>query len=109
MFRIGQKVVCVDDRPREFYQQPTLLVKGQIYTIRGFTESPIDGAGLLLEEIIINAKPFTNGQERGYLPRRFRPAVERKTDTGFSILEEIRKRESVEEHVRCALTAGQGT
>jgi hypothetical protein len=85
MFRVGQKVVCVDDTGTF-----GICVKGRIYTVTrvmfGFTEQ-----GVLLAEI---APP---PEYPGFASRRFRPAVDRKTDIGFAheILRKASKRAPV--------------
>ena len=52
MFRIGQKVICVDVK-WEVVPNPlhTMPVKGSVYTIRGW-EDLFEGAGVLLVEIV---------------------------------------------------------
>lgn len=80
MFRVGQKVVCV--------RGPLVCVPsgvidatiGEVYTVRGFYVSPLDGQqGMHLDEIHNPTHSFT-GMEYGFYPSRFRPVVERKTD-----------------------------
>lgn len=76
-FRVGQKVVCVDDKhPANPDPMP---IAGKVYTIRGFSRADFGEDGLLLEEVATGAL-HSNGNERGYMIRRFRPIVERKTD-----------------------------
>jgi hypothetical protein len=75
-FRVGQKVVCVDDEAQPCNRGYTPVVKGDIYTIRdAFDWFGLDG--IRLEEI-------KNPHDRGYQARRFRPVVERKTDISFA-------------------------
>ena len=82
-FRIGQKVVCVDDAPEEGRawkggESPT---EGSVYTIRSIHFD--NGVQILgFEEIERSdySKQFWKDQNLGYLARRFRPVVERKTD-----------------------------
>lgn len=83
LFRVGQKVVCVDaDGAPE-------LTEGRVYTIREILPPallPWRGeqrlaVGILLDEVQ-PPHPFTE-----LAPMRFRPAVERKTD--ISIFTEI--------------------
>lgn len=116
MFHIGQKVVCVDDsyppEDMDFFCVDGVerrltgdldgLSRGRIYTIRSLGVSFVTGEPVLrLEEILREIGP-SDPNEPGFHASRFRPLIERKTDTGFSILEEIRKRESVpaDERVR---------
>lgn len=105
-FRIGQKVVCVDDSPGK--HTGTVLALNGVYTIRGFdrfAREP-EGPGLYLEEVYQRARRGNpgDGEEIAWKRRRFRPLVTKSTDTGFAILEDIRKRESVPADER-ALTA----
>lgn len=87
VFRVGQKVVCVDDdwaswqvsdMRRAGIASP---VKGNIYTVRSV--EMMDGdAFILLSEIvnpIIVYSDIGRG-EQGWDPVIFRPVVERKTD-----------------------------
>ena len=74
MFFTGQKVVCVDDKPRRY---PDVEVKvGVIYTIAAFNEVFPDAVHLV--EV---AYP------RCFWADRFRPLVDRKTD--ISIFEHL--------------------
>ena len=86
-FRIGQKVVCVDDvfASRHYPGYEAWPTKNIVYTIRDiYNEDFEDGwaTALLLEEII---NPFYDwltlgNHEAGFSARRFRPVVEKKTD-----------------------------
>lgn len=78
MFRIGQKVVCVNDKPEPNRNLPLGLIfpkKGTTYTIRAIYIAQNNDVGLLLEEII---NPFKthDGQEIGFSSSRFRSLVE---------------------------------
>lgn len=80
MFYRGQKVVCVreaEDVPPNCFGGKV----GQIYTIRALLEDPIFGGvdGIWLEEIVNPNNPFWQ-DEWGLDIRRFRPAVNHKTD-----------------------------
>lgn len=71
-FHLGQKVVCIDDGlwPDE---PPPYVVKGHIYTISGFEESPAWPGNIFLtfEEFpFVCAAP---GWTTGYLSTCFRP------------------------------------
>lgn len=82
-FRVGQKVVCVDDvfRDASWLHVKNMPVAGSIYTIRGFqTEKYFDG--ILLEEVINDAITWNavGFREMSFPARRFRPVQERKTD-----------------------------
>lgn len=87
-FRVGQKVVCVDDDAARYQIAGHLycsgldgLTRGMVYTIRGFARSLNCDATLLLEEIIRSPDggPVHFNREPGFFPDRFRPLVEHKT------------------------------
>lgn len=65
MFRIGQKVVCVD--ASDFAE--SYLVEGKIYTVISLTGRFLPGL------ILVDAE-----DPGGWAAWRFRPVVERKTD-----------------------------
>jgi hypothetical protein len=75
MFRIGQKVVCVDDGPTIF-GDPSEVVKDAVYTVTKVHASPdpYGQYGISLAEI-----KSGNGYRDGFRSTRFRPVVERKT------------------------------
>lgn len=77
-FRVGQKVVCVDDSPDRFGRELG-VVRGEIYTIRAVLERQ-GWQGVLLVEV-------DPGSAAGWYASRFRPVVERKTD--ISVFHEI--------------------
>lgn len=70
-FHVGQRVVCVNDRP---INGPHLggLKRGQVYTVSGFGACADGSLGVHVEEI---------WREGGtpFFAHRFRPVVERKT------------------------------
>jgi hypothetical protein len=72
-FRVGQKVVCVDD-----HDQPSApyVVQGRIYTISGLHYCH-DGLGFYLEEV---PDIETDDYWGSFKAERFRPIVSRKTD-----------------------------
>lgn len=83
MFRVGQKVVCVDARDTNSHGLPE-IVEGGVYTIRWVG---VDDYKLCvrLVEVPRNAlaPPFTTPPEFldwPFYASRFRPVVERKTD-----------------------------
>lgn len=92
MFRIGQKVVCVDDEcaPGRAWVRWGPPKLGAVYTVAATGLNSINGAGtcIAVEEI--------KGQ---YRASRFRPVTERKTETGMAILREILDRESHQDRV----------
>lgn len=69
MFRAGQKVVCVDAKPRA-RNRPTHLVEGSIYTIHKEFDTISGYVGVLLEEL----KPPDHGV--GWFADRFRPLTD---------------------------------
>lgn len=76
MFRVGQKVVCVDASGAA----SPFIIKGGIYTIAGFDArraSNSDRPGLFLAEVDSTDRGRYYGS---FLANRFRPVVERKTD-----------------------------
>jgi hypothetical protein len=77
MFRIGQQVVCVDDRLDANRNLPPLVFpkKGTTYTIRGIYVARTNETALLLEEIV-NPYQTRDGQEIGFKSSRFRSLVE---------------------------------
>lgn len=85
-FRVGQKVVCVDDRnftvdrhPQCKKFLPNRPVRGGVYTIRGF--DPDVPSAIYVCEIHNPSRQWVNGYGEGsFNIWRFRPAVERKTD-----------------------------
>jgi hypothetical protein len=108
MFRIGQKVVCVDDSQTDYVGIPESkwikdlngLTLGAVYTIRRIGYEEIwarDVLCLWLDEII---RPVDRGStyEPGYAATRFRPAVQRKTDISIfkKLLAPKRQRELAE-------------
>lgn len=91
MFRTGQKVVCVDDKPRD--NGPSGLTEGYIYTIRGtYLDKRHTVPAVMLEEM---KPPASNS--RGWFADRFRPLVEKKTD--ISVFTKLLKTEKVDERV----------
>jgi hypothetical protein len=86
MFRVGQKVVCVDDVPvpglRWFEGKPTV---GAVYTIvRVGHNSRFNCLCVWLHEIV-NSGP--GERDYGYGTFRFRPIVDRPTD--ISVFKEM--------------------
>jgi hypothetical protein len=78
MFRIGQKVVCVNDKAIPNRNIPSGLIfpkRGTTYTIRALYIAKNDETALLLEEIV-NPYQTRDGQEIGFSSSRFRSLVE---------------------------------
>lgn len=96
-FRVGQKVVCVDDACHSKYSpwrvRSSATMNGLIaratYTVRAVTLYRGQPC-IWLAEIVRPLDPqIPEAGEPGYSPKRFRLAAERKTDAGFAILTEI--------------------
>lgn len=110
-FRVGQKVVCINDDWEEL-DGPEVVYprKDAIYTVREVDAAP-DETFLAFRELVNPPQDYNEGYlECHFAAINFRPIVERKTDTGFAILEEIRKRESVpaDERVLASLHLNEG-
>lgn len=97
MFRVGQKVVCVDatNPPADTMSVQDLpdvnLVKGNIYTVTAVgLRHPYDLTGLPC--ITVAEEPDLHF----YWAHRFRPLVERKTDIGFAheILRKVSRKQT---------------
>jgi hypothetical protein len=102
-FRIGQKVVCIDDaipqggtvyskRLRCSFRllgDLSGLKRGAIYTVRGIDVDWADELPVLfLEEIV--RPPFHSEQaETGFDQRRFRPLAGRKKQTSIAVFERL--------------------
>lgn len=86
-FRVGQKVVCVDDGWANWQLADmrsagiSSPIKGEIYTVRA-VETLQGEAHVWLAEIVNPIVDYSDvGQnEQGWAPELFRPVVERKTD-----------------------------
>jgi len=107
MFRIGQKVVCIDDKPRNPSQvRPGITTpkKGIVYTIRDIYESVTKSGkvGLILEEI----KNPTNekfGKELGFNADRFKPLISPESEAfADAVLEKIKK--EIEKDIEIGIT-----
>jgi hypothetical protein len=106
-FRIGQKVVCIWQYSRGMDDCPSIPQKGQVYTVRGFSDAPYrpDELAIYLEEVVNPPFDYSPGWdwtgEPSFMACRFRPVVERKTD--ISIFTEMLGPNKVKEFA--ALTA----
>lgn len=91
MFNVGQHVVCVDDRPPEelgilpgpggWIEDDEWIVRGRVYTVRGFVPDWFDGdLTVLLAELhrspVLGVEPY----EVGFDARRFRPLKDSSLD-----------------------------
>jgi hypothetical protein len=85
-FRVGQRVVCVDASHCYMRRKPD-LVEGHVYVVLR-TFDTLGGAGVLVD----GAKSWH--PTGGYRASRFRPAVERKTDTSVftKILDDVSRK-----------------
>ncbi len=97
MFRIGQKVVCVEDRAEAAGDILDGWIKaGNIYVIRSMEFCPVQNRlGVRVEGVILPTNPFFNDEENLIEAFRFRPIVEKKTD--ISVFEEILRRETIDD------------
>jgi hypothetical protein len=75
-FRVGQKVVCVDPKNTNTSEIPELIY-GAVYTIRGKDTRGSENY-VHLEEVRRNI--FGYVREVPFYAKRFRPAIDRKTD-----------------------------
>jgi hypothetical protein len=96
-FRVGQKVVCIDDKLHswpywaEGVEPP---VKGEVYTVASMPSiSSIDGT--LVISLLERRNPFG-----GFRVTRFRPVVDKTTDIGFAH-EILRKAARTKETAAC--------
>ena len=86
MFRVGQKVVCIDDspvRPDCITSMPLKLTYGKLYTVRSIqTEPELPGYGVRLEELLNPSMIWSDGTEKewSYNYTRFQPAQEAKAE-----------------------------
>lgn len=85
MFKIGQKVVCIDDamNPETVDYTPCRPRRGEVYTVRGFlVQDHIEGYGVYLEELLNPSIIWSDQDEKEwpFKPERFRPLVERRVE-----------------------------
>jgi hypothetical protein len=86
-FRVGQKVVCVVDA-----MSSGVLQVGRVYTVERIVPPTLtlsfDGVGVRPGLVLCEVEnPFPEGI--GFNAHRFRPAVDRGTQKGMSILREL--------------------
>lgn len=79
-FRVGQKVVCIDDtlNPETQPYTPCRPRKGGIYTVRGFlVQDHIEDYGVYLEELLNPSIIWSDQDEKEwpFKPDRFRPLI----------------------------------
>ena len=97
MFRVGQKVVCVDDEigkymPPGVFYVPGLdgLAAGEIYTVAELYITQFDGRECIR---LVEIDRSTNFDPRGYVAARFRPVQE----TGMQMLRALLKTNPIKE------------
>jgi len=73
MFRIGQKVVCIDNKVRPVTTYPEILKNLKVNGIYHITKITHGGLGVHIAEI-------KSPEKTSFFSDRFRPVVERKTD-----------------------------
>ncbi len=73
-FRVGQKVVCVDDTHRVTGKRHPCLENGRVYEVGSFGVTWRGTEGIHLVGVT-NRRP-----EQAFYKERFRPVIERKTD-----------------------------
>lgn len=92
-FRVGQKVVLINNTPDRGYriypEDRPFFIKGDIFTI---SEVGLRGSGYH-DEPCLRLKEL----RWKYRQSRFRPVVEKSTETGMAILRKILKTQKVEE------------
>lgn len=101
-FRVGQKVVCVDDRPTDAAGGKE-LERGKIYTVRwcgvwGWPGVYKDEVCVRIEEVLRGADEWNPScVDMPFGCHRFRPIVERKSDIGFAheILRKVTRKDRV--------------
>ena len=78
MFKVGQRVVCINDKPyHPVHKGFKIPKKGKIYTIRKVYESQAaPGKPAVLLEEIQNEISDKWGHELGFFAERFRPLIE---------------------------------
>lgn len=105
MFRVGQKVVCVDAGSRIIGAIMPSLVKGKMYTVIGIYKNPCCGmisidvglkSNILLQGCICGSV-FNNWHRCVHNPNRFRPIDEQ---FGERIASEIEEEINQEELVK---------
>ena len=85
MFRVGQKVVCVNSEKRPGFGKFSGDVpqKGTIYTVSAYVENGTYGDPSVWLVEIKNHNGYGRG-DIGYWAERFRPLVSTKTDISFA-------------------------
>lgn len=104
-FHVGQKVVCVEGALGNCGRGVREPVKGDVATVCNVYH---DHDGECILELIEFPAPGSVLFHPGWLAEFFRPLIERKqsTSTGFEILDDIRKRETVSDPVKIKIGCG---
>lgn len=84
MFRLGQQVECIDDKPSsQLGWSRQWIQKGQVYTIRAIVPGWLSGAPAFeLEEVL--AKHVALGIRMHFRATRFRPLTRKNTEVSFT-------------------------
>lgn len=104
MFRVGQKVVCVDVSPSRA-GRPSELVLGEVYEVTGLDSLPDSFGSLGVYIAGLPDQPFAR-HAGSYRATRFRPVVERKTD--ISIFTEMLTPKQKELSSQRQIAVGEG-
>lgn len=103
MFKVGQKVVCINDEikaPLEIHNKffSKWIKKDQVYTVRACTETPM-GWGILLEEIrnpAVYIEAYFGKAEPRFATTRFAPLQTNEEFVAEVIKQVTEKEEPVE-------------
>ena len=106
MFRVGQKVVCVNagvvgSTPGDMapWEPSEEVFEGRVYTVAGSFANPDTGEPMVrLYEVRRCISAIRSWGHDGYYAIRFRPVTERKTDISFA--HEILRKVSRNDRVR---------
>jgi hypothetical protein len=86
MFRVGQRICCVDDSETKFALNGS-LVNGRIYHVRSVEPTRLNVPGVKLEEYEYSTPPWLIGRttrqpftDAPLRASRFRPVVSKQTD-----------------------------
>lgn len=92
MFHVGQKVVCVRAAKTNTLNVPE-LVEGTKYRIRWVGEDK-GKVKVKLEGVVRRVFDIVDPNDSPFIASRFRPVVERGTESGMAVLHEILDRET---------------
>jgi len=112
MFEIGEKVICVNNKPwKPNWDPPSGIEEGVVYTIKGFGSWDIEGAPVTIvylyevqnpgEEYIFEAESLgytlEDLEDIGYVAGRFRKLIKKKQS--IEIFQQIRKNVEDNAHI----------